>query len=209
MFHGVWAEDTCPAPDKFKYQSTELKLNLDGNGKPDVVAVFAAGEGDKACSRKALILDAPEPIPLPKPEQWLTPTYFSDPALSVNVMSSEKRTVGDRDLLYFTEEIGDYAAHSYYSADAGKFKRALVLSHNHFDGQISEKYDSKKQKLAVRIFNEGEFELDGTKVDLEQRALKARCRVRELYIELKYEWDRKDRKFKEVDQGCVMGSAID
>ena len=57
--------------------------------------------------------------------------------------------------------------------------------------------------------SEVELEVDGAKIDMEKLTLEKRCRVKELYVEIKYEWDRKNHKFKAIDQGCVMDSAID
>lgn len=197
--------------DKPKFKSAELKMNLDGNGKPDVVAVFEMG-GESLqgmCMRRALVFDAPEKITEVKPEQWLGPSEFTDHSLQAEKREIEKRSVGDRDLLFINEEIGGFQSHTYFSGEGGKLRKALAFGHPQFDGQFNETYDKKSQKLAVRIFDGGTLEVNGASIDLDHRAIKLRCRVRELHVQMVYGWDPKERAFKETDQGCVMGNAID
>lgn len=210
MFQGVLHaadEPKCLPDDKFKFQSVDFKLNLDGNAKPDAVVTFAAGEGDNACERKAVVFDAPEKIE--KAGEWLMKADFVSPELKLINYTVEKRAVGDRDLLYVEEQFGDYASFAYLSAEGGKMKQAMFHAHKNADGQFAEKYDSKAQALNVKVFDSGEFSVNGEAIDLDQRSIKNRCRVRELHVEIKYKWDRKDHKFKETDQGCVMGLAIE
>ncbi len=197
--------------DQAKFKSIELKLNLDGNGKPDVVAVFDMG-GESVqgvCARRALIFDAPEKITEVKAEQWLGPADFTDSSLHAEKREIEKRAVGDRDLLFINEQIGNFQSHTYFTGEGGKLNKALVFGHPEFDGQFTETYDKKSKKLAVRVFDGGNLEVNGAPVDLDFKAIKSRCRVRELHIQMKYEWDTKTRAFKETDEGCVMGNAID
>jgi len=206
MFHAV-AEDTCPAPGQFKYVSTEFKLNLDGNGKPDVIARFAPA-GEAHFYRRGLIMDAPAKLEGSQPTEWLEECQEGgeNPLTSNNVY--EKAPAGDRDLLFDKQAKAGSVHYRYLSADGTKLKTEMHFVHPDPSGHFNETH--KKDRLAVRVFgDDGELSVGGAKVDLDQLALKARCRVRELHIEVKYEWDRKERKFKEVDQGCVMGSAID
>ncbi len=197
--------------DKPKFKSIELKMNLDGNGKPDVLAVYDMGgpEMQGMCVRKALIFDAPEKLGEPTTDQWLGSAEFTDLTLQAERREFEKLAVGDRDILHVTEEVGTFQSHVYYLGEAGKLKKMLAFGHPQWDGQLTETYNKKAKKLSVRIFDSGTFEVNGAAVDLDQKSIKSRCRVRELFIQLKYEWDSKEHQFRLADEGCVMGQAID
>lgn len=196
--------------DKAKFKAIELKLNLDGNKKPDVLAVFDMGGPDMqgVCERRALILDAPEKIVEVKTEEWLGPAEFSDPQIRADRREFYKLTVGDRDLLHVMEEVGSFQSHVYYTNEAGTLKKSLAFSHPQWDGQLTEDY-KKGKALTVKIFDSGSLEVGGAPVDLDQRAIQLRCRVRELFAQLKYQWDTKEGQFRLAEEGCVMGQAID
>lgn len=200
------AEPKCPA-ELFRFAASEIKLNLDGNSKPDAVVRFIANDGDRHFYRRALVLDAPPAIDKVSEEQWLEPCAEGGENPDVVTSTFEKVPAGGRDLLFARTEGGPGATFRYISAEAGRWTNVLHFSNSVNDGHFNETHG--KNRLAVRIFGEGDLTVNGEKVDLDALALKARCRVRELFIEVKYEYDRKERRFREVDQGCVMGSAID
>lgn len=207
------AEDpgSCADQKPAKFVAVELKLNLDGNSKPDVVAVYSnnVSGGATACERRAVIFDAPAKLDGVVSTEWLGTMDYADPELKLNRQEIEKRTVADRDLLFVSEEVGDFSSYTFYSADKGKLKKMMSHAHPNADGQFTEVYDKKRRKLGVKIFDGGSLEVNGTAVDLDQRAIKLRCRVRELFLNLKYEWDAKNQNFRLVEEGCVMGPAID
>lgn len=197
----------CPADDQFRFNMIEKKLNLDGEKPLDIVARFEASEGDAVFFRRAVVLNPPVKNEEIKPTTWLEPCRQGGENPDVTVSSFEKVAVGSMDLLLVKEEgVGSEDAR-FLSFASGTLKTELSFRHAGTDGQFAESHTSKR--LTVKITGDGELNVNGAPVDLEQMSLKARCRVRELYIQVEYEWDRKTKSFREINQSCVMGAAID
>jgi hypothetical protein len=190
----------------FKAGQAEVTLNLDGNAKPDKVIRFAVTEKDRHFYRRALIFDAPKKIESVKDEQWLEPCQEGGEEPGSGTITYDKAKIGGRDLLISKSEDGTSGVFQYFKAEDGKLVSVFKYSNPTLNGHFNE---TRKKGLSIRIVGDGELVVAGETIDLDAKALKARCRVRELYIQLKYEWDTKAGKFKEVDQGCVMDSAID
>jgi hypothetical protein len=206
MFHVQAEELKCPDADKFKFGNVELKLNLDGNKKQDHVVRFVADEGERHYYRRALILDAPKRPAGASEEQWLEPCQEGGEDPSITTIAFEKIKVGKHDLLLRKTEGGTAGTYEYLTVEEGKLQSAFSYSNPSLDGHF---YENRKKELSIRITGDGELVVAGETIDLDGRAIKARCRVRELYLQLKYVWDTKAKKFKEVGHACVLDSAID
>jgi hypothetical protein len=207
MFHAQADEIKCPASEKFQFGSIELKLNLDGNNKQDAIVRFVANEGEQAFFRRALVFDAPKKIEKVTEDQWLETCQQGGEDPPITTITYEKVKAGKHDLLLSKAEGGTAGTFQYFMAKDGKLVPAFKYSNPSLSGHFNE---TRKKGLALRIVGEdGELLVNGEAVDLDGRAIKSRCRIRELHIQLKYEWDGKTQAFKEVDEGCVMDSAID
>lgn len=208
MFQVQAEELKCPSADKFQFSSKELTLNLDGNGKPDVVARFIAHDGeDKHFYRRALVFDAPKKIENVADEQWLEECQEGGEDPPITTITYEKVKAGKQELLVSKAEGGTAGTYEYFSSAEGKLKSLLKYSNPQLNGHF---YETRKKSVSIRITGEdGTLAVAGETIDLDHRSIKSRCRVRELHIQLKYEWDTKLGQFKEVDEGCVMDSAID
>lgn len=200
-------ETKCPPDNQFKFSSVEQKLNLDGQKPLDAIARYEADENDHQFYRRALLPNAPTKPEDATPTLWLEPCREGGENPDVTISSFEKVSVGSSDLLLTKEEGAGSVEARFQSLKDGALKTHLSFKHPNADGQFNEKHTSKR--LTVKITGDGELNVNGEAVDLEGMSIKARCRVRELFIQVEYEWDRKAQAFKEISQSCVMGVAID
>ena len=196
----------CPPDERFRFEKVDTKLNLNGTGPADVVARFTASDGDEVYVRRALLIDAPDQPVAATADQWIESCHSTD-TIQTTHLTVESLKAGAKDVLYVAEEIGGAGTFQYFSAEGKKAKLVFRYHNSSMDGQFSETH--KDGKIAIRITGDGELQVGGQDIDLDQKAIKLRCRVRELFVQLSYEWDRKAGQFKEVDSGCVMGAAID
>src|SRR5262249_20064066 len=98
MFHIQAEELQCPPSGKFQFGNVELKLNLDGNAKPDAIVRCVATQDERQFYRRALVFDAPKKIATVSEEQWLEPCQEGGEEPSITTITYEKVKAGNRDL---------------------------------------------------------------------------------------------------------------